>query len=345
MKKYLLMSLVSLLLLSCNNDEKLIDNTIDNWKLLVSINNEIPRIELISIPDGAVLNSDIFFNSNEEHLKGIVKKIVEFRDNLYLFIPDLSLIEVVNKDSFKRVATLDFSTQNLAISDICFPNATDAYLTHPNDSVVSLIDITNFQVARTIKVGKGPTGIVCAGNQIFVANTYDNSISIIDSRTHQQEELLKVAPYPMFIDVTMNGKYAIAISLGQGKIDSLATKSAAVATFINIATRKVDYTKELGNATVRAIDAFPKGIVIPSNLWAFLPVKDYLMQLETKTGSSILTLKNLGLIYLFYNYKRNEVVALKYVNNTYKVAILNPSNGQSLKEYKINDNTIAIHPI
>lgn len=345
MKKYFLLFLIIASVLSCSRDEKLIDNTIDNWKLLVSVIDENPRIELISLPDRSVINSDIFFSGNSEKLKGIVTKIVEFRDNLYLFIPNLSLIEIINKETFKRVATLDFSVLNLSIGDICFPNATDAYLTHPNDSSVSLIDLTNFKIARNIKVGKGPNGIMCAGNQIFVTNALDNTVSIIDSRTHKEEAVKSVAPFPMYVDVTLNGKYAIAISVGNGKLDTLAPKSPAIASYINISTRNIDYTKEIGNSTVKAIDAFPKGIVIPGNIWAFLPVKDYLLLLDSRTGASIQTYKNLGLLSLYYNYKRNEVVCFKFANNIYKIATINPTNGQQIKEYQINDKAIAILPL
>lgn len=345
MKKYFIIFFIIVGVLSCSRDEKLVDNTIDNWKLLVSINDEYPRIEMISLPDRSVINSDIFFSGNSEKLKGIVTKIVEFRENLYLFIPDLSLIEIINKETFKRVATLDFSILSKNIGDICFPNATDAYLTHPNDSSVSLIDLTNFKIARNIKVGNGPSGITCAGNQIFVANTLDNTVSIIDSRTHQEEDVKSVAPFPLYLDVTLNGKYAIAISVGNGKLDSLAPKSPAIASYINISTRNIDYIKEIGNNTVKAIDAFPKGIIIPSNIWAFLPVKDYLLLLDSRTGAAVQTYKNLGLLSMYYNYKRNEVVCFKFVNNSYKISTINPTNGQLIKEYQINDKAIAVLPL
>src|SRR5207244_3732580 len=57
-----------------------------------------------------------------------------------------------------------------------------AYITNGKSNTVSVIDLRTFQLATTLKVGAGPTGIVANSkkNEIYVVNTASNNLSVID---------------------------------------------------------------------------------------------------------------------------------------------------------------------
>lgn len=58
------------------------------------------------------------------------------------------------------------------------------------DGTVSVIDLTSYEVVKTIQVGANPDGMVQVGNELFVSNSgglnfpvYDSTISVIDMTT------------------------------------------------------------------------------------------------------------------------------------------------------------------
>ncbi|GAC1348357.1 MAG: alkaline phosphatase family protein [Acetobacteraceae bacterium] len=61
---------------------------------------------------------------------------------------------------------------------------------------VSVIDLVNQVKTADIQVGLHPTAIIASNNQVFVANTNSDSISVIDPATAQVVQTIAVHPYP-----------------------------------------------------------------------------------------------------------------------------------------------------
>jgi YVTN family beta-propeller protein len=71
-----------------------------------------------------------------------------------------------------------------------YSNGTPVVAAYPTGSTatgtVSVVNLSTFAVTGSIKVGLHPTGMALWGKKLLVANTYDDSISVIDTTTNQQ---------------------------------------------------------------------------------------------------------------------------------------------------------------
>jgi DNA-binding beta-propeller fold protein YncE len=76
------------------------------------------------------------------------------------------------------------------------------WVTSPRDDIVSRVDPKTHDVTR-IGVGRGPQGIAVRGNDVFVANSNDNTVTRIDGRSS------RVVGSPIQVP---NNPYAVAIS-------------------------------------------------------------------------------------------------------------------------------------
>jgi YVTN family beta-propeller protein len=305
------LALVLTAIAGCSRPERIIDNSQDEWKILTATDAVPSALTLIHQPDGVIISSDIFSKVNGSPLSGKISKIVEFRENLYLLIPSAFQIVVVDKD-YKKRTVIDLSASGRIPTDIAFGNATTAYIAHENDTTVSVLDITNFKIARSITVGNHPIAIAAIGNQIFVANQASNTVSQIDTRTNTVVATHAVAPAPTFVQPNINnGHEVIVLSLGSGKIDS-DPKSAPVATFIDSARIIIQATK-LDNELFGGVDANPIGMVLSSLDWIFIPVQKGVIQLDSRDKIAANLVLEQEYSRIFYNFRRDELLLL---NNT-----------------------------
>lgn len=313
-------TLLIAVLAGCSRPNRIIDNTQDEWKILAATDAAPSALTLLHQPDNAVTSSDIFMNVNGSPLPGKVTKIIEFREYLYLLIPSAYQIIVIDKN-YKIHTVVDLSSSQKIPTDIAFGNATTGYIAHENDTTVSVIDITNFIIARSIRVGNHPIAIAGIGNQIFVANQASNTVSQIDTRTNTVVATHAVTVAPTYIQPnSKNGHEVIVLSLGAGKLDG-EPKTAPVVTFIDSA-RVVTAITPLDNELFGGADAKPTGIALTSLDWVFIPVQKGIIRLDarSKTDATLFLDKEYSNIY--YNFRRDELLLL---NNT--VGIITDGNG------------------
>jgi YVTN family beta-propeller protein len=79
-------------------------------------------------------------------------------------------------------------------------SAFTAYVSNEKDNTLSVIDTSEWQVVKTIKVGQRPRGIAYTKDQKFVlvAVGDDDTIQMIDTRTNDVVDTLPSGPDPEF---------------------------------------------------------------------------------------------------------------------------------------------------
>jgi YVTN family beta-propeller protein len=314
----------------CSQDEPTYNNFKDEWKILAATTGAPSSLALVSQPDGAVTSADIFASANGTQLAGTVQKIVEFRENLYLMIPSVFQVVVIDKQTFKQMAVLDFSAQQRIPTDVAFGNATTGYVAHENDTSVTVIDITNFSIGRVIKVGMRPVAIAAVGNQVFVANQSDNTISQIDTRTNTVVATHQVAPAPTFIRPNANGHEVIVLSLGAGKLDTAGIKTPPVITYIDSARIIVDVLS-LDDVLIDGANALPTSISVSPKEWAYITVQKGVIRLDTKARKDYKLVSEIEYKQSYYNFRRNEVLLL----NGTKGSIIDEITGEEKTTFVI----------
>ncbi|MFN8361594.1 MAG: hypothetical protein U0264_16930 [Candidatus Kapaibacterium sp.] len=294
----------------CSKDEPTYVNYKDEWKILAASTASPSALALVSQPDGAVTSADIFSSANGTPLPGQVQKIVEFREYLYLMIPSAFQVVVIDKQTFKQKAVLDFSGTQRIPTDVAFGNATTGYVAHENDTSVTVIDITNFSIGRVIKVGMHPVSIAAVGNQVFVANQFDNTVSQIDTRTNTVVATHQVAPAPTFIRPNANGHEVMVLSLGAGKLDGAAVKTAPVMTYID-SGRFVVVVTPIDDPQFDGANALPTSLSVSPKEWAFVTVQKGVIRLDTKGRIDYKLVSEEEYTQSYYNFRRNEILLLK----------------------------------
>ncbi len=319
MKIYFILILVFISLLSCTNDEKVINTVVVHQKFLIATKDDNPKLILYDSED-KIISNDLYSQMQEPALTSPITKIKEYGGKLFCLIPNEDRIDIIDKDSLYLVKTLDLSSSNLEPTDICFANSTDAYICHGNDSTVSLFDMFNLKIARTIKVGHNPVSIASAGNQIFVTNQSDNTVSIIDSRTHKVEKVIDVQFAPSFVATSGDWEKAVVISLGRGKLNGNENKSEAKISFINVASRELTNTIDLGNTKITAKEQYPIDFIITKYDWAFILTKTNLLRLDVRREKGINTLSDDSYNGIVYSALRNLIAIIDNDKNEIRVS-------------------------
>ena len=107
------------------------------------------------------------------------------------------------------------------------------------------IDATNGQILAQISVGKGPTHPIASadGQWVYVTNTDEGSVSIIDTNSWEVIDTIPDLPEPHDGELTPDGKLLY-----------LATAGDSTMTVVDTATREVVQTFDMGKK--------PRGLVV-----------------------------------------------------------------------------------
>jgi YVTN family beta-propeller protein len=209
---------ILIILSSCKKN----DNTSlsGNWDNSVFIVNEGP------FPNGSgtisaynreshIVTNNLFETANGRPLGSIVQSMTIYKDKAYIVVNNANKIEVVNLGDFKSDTTIE----NIPLPRYFVGfNDKKGYISCW-DSTVKVISLIDFSLITSIRTGNGPDKMLLHGKLLFVINTggyeTDSTISIIDTDTDQQIDLVKVGDRPSGIQQDANGNIWVLCS-GKG---------------------------------------------------------------------------------------------------------------------------------
>lgn len=217
MKKinFYLLGLLVILISACNNDDNsiTIETPKEEFSQGVLVLNEggflhgNASVSFIS-PNGAIQNN-IFSTVNHRALGDVAHSISFYEDLAFIVVTNSNTVEVVNRYSFKSVATI---ANNLSNPRYIKAHNGKAYISNwgdgndPSDDFISVVDLNSFQITSTIAVPQGPEKLEIHNNRLFIAQRgdygYGNSISVMDLNSNSIVESIEVADVPngMVID-------------------------------------------------------------------------------------------------------------------------------------------------
>jgi len=193
---------------------------------------------------GVVLNS-IFSNVNNANLGDTAQSMGFQGENAYIIVNNSATIEVVNRTTFERKATITnqivnpryiaFSGNKGFVSNWGDPN-------NVNDDYIAVINLNSNEVENSISVVEGPEKIVVHNEHIYVAHKggfgYGNTISVIDISTQNVIDSISIADVPDgmvinngFLYVTCTGKLPFTQDETLGAIFKIDTETNTVQSF------------------------------------------------------------------------------------------------------------------
>lgn len=325
-----IIAVAAVIIAGCSGEERVINTIPDVWQLLCVSSGAPAVLALQEYPDNKAISSDIFMQVNKRALPAAVSNIKEFRDKLYLIMPSAKKIYALDSKTFELKDSIDFTAENRIPTAICFANATTAYVSHENDTIVSVVDITAFKTARTIAVGKTPTGIAAVGNQVFVANQSSNTVSQIDTRTNIVVAQHQTPPAPSFAEPSTDGKSVVIICLGSGKADNSTPKTSAYAVFIDAPAARITQQVALHDAYYESdLAAKPRGLAVTQSDWVFIPTDMGLFQLDLINKGQPLIIDETAYEVAYYNYRRSELLLVLNGN----IIIADQNTGKKKNNY------------
>ncbi|WP_299526288.1 DUF5074 domain-containing protein [Winogradskyella sp.] len=195
---------------------------------------------------------NIFSNVNSANLGDTAQSMGFNGDNAYIVVNNSATVEVVNRNTFDRIATVTdmlvnpryivFSGNNGYISNWGDPN-------NINDDYIAVLNLETNLVESTISVVEGPERLLINNGKLYVAHKggfgYGNTISVIDLEAQNVIESIPVADVPDGLVIT-NGSLYVTCT---GKLPF--TQDETIGGIFKIDT---------ADATVESSLMFPEGI-------------------------------------------------------------------------------------
>lgn len=338
MKKVIFV-LISILIFSCKDNSTTGNITdFEVRKVLYATDDVNSELFLYDLESKNSEPLNIFENSNIA--QGKIENIVHFGTDFYLIIPDANKIYVIDDEDYNIINELDFGSSKPF--DIAFAeNATTAYVIHKDEDIVSVVDITTYELAGVIDNNiSGPSDLVTDGNVLFVANKNDNTVSMFSTMNESLLNKFDVAPRPVSLNVLNTDKSLLVISAGYGKDGNVEDKSPAVATYIEPTTGVVQSTYNIEYNNVKAVDVVPLKSVNTINDYVFLLEQNYIMFINARTK------KDARLFYyqkfddIFYNILDDYLYLSIAEGNSTKV-IMSETTTNEVAETVIINNRIS----
>lgn len=216
-------------------------------------------LSVIDIPTMKVTNTINLGNSSNPH--GIVylpdgKRIIVTTEGSR----EMVIVDIINGKVESRIKTGNYPTHLVVISK----DGKFAYGSSIASANMVKIDLTTNKMVGNVQCGGGAEGFDISpdGREVWVANRYDNTINVINTKTMKKIELIKVSGEPIRLKFTNNGKYALISNLQTGEVAAINTK-----------TRKIEHTVSMAISAIegRQLDIAigntpaPIGLVVSPN--------------------------------------------------------------------------------
>lgn len=148
--------------------------------------------------------TDIYQNKNQEPIGGKVKSMYQYNGISYIVCENK--IVAVDWAEFSYLHTID----NLMLAQFMYNSKDTAFVTewrslNEDSGWVRKIDLTTQAPLDTLKVGKRPAHMLRIGNRLFVSNTNDSTVTVVDIAGFTVETTIQVDYNPENLVLDNNG--------------------------------------------------------------------------------------------------------------------------------------------
>jgi YVTN family beta-propeller protein len=257
----------SLFLVSCSSDDNA-DNTplgaYDNGVIILNQGGFMAGNASVSfLSNDFTLENNIFANANNNALLGDTGQDIGLNDDLaYIVLNASNKIEVVNRYTFIKVATISLGLENpryIAFHDgkgyvTNWGDASDA-----DDDFVAVVDLASNAVTTTIPVVEGPERILEENGKLYVAHYggygFGTTVTVINTSTNAVTASIEVGDAPNSLAIE-DGKLYV---MSSGLPSWTESESGGQLDVINLSNNTVTKTLAFGN------DSHPSNLVIEDN--------------------------------------------------------------------------------
>lgn len=151
------------------------------------------------------VTADIFQTANGRALGDVVQSMSVYNSTGYLVVNNSNKVEVVSLPDFKSTATISSLVQPRYMVST---TAGKGYVTEWLNSTagrVSVINLATNAILTTIATGRNPEKLLSFNNLIYVPNSDENTISVIDASQDKVTSTIAVSDGPSSLAVDRSG--------------------------------------------------------------------------------------------------------------------------------------------
>ena len=151
--------------------------------------------------------TNIFETVNARPLGDVAQSLNIINGKGYIILNGSAKIEVISANNAVSLHTITgFSSPRFMVNK----DTSRAFVSDWQSNTIKEINLSTYEILRSINVGSGPEGMCVVGNKLYVANSggygLDSTISIIDLSTNLETKKLKVGDAPVAVTLDANGK-------------------------------------------------------------------------------------------------------------------------------------------
>jgi YVTN family beta-propeller protein len=257
-KVFLALIISSAFFASCSNDDD--NNTVEEPRgnydgglfIVNEGNNGKPNGTISYLSDDLKIENNVFTLVNTEKVTGDTPQNIGFNGDLaYLVVNGSNKVELVNRYTFKSIATISTGLKNPRF--IAFANG-KGYITNwgdPGDSdddYVAVLDLATNSVTSKIPVVEGPEKIIENNGKLYVAHKggwgQGNSLTVINSATNTVATNFVIGDVPSALVkdngtlyVLCDGRPSYVDSETAGKIVKVSLSDNTITSTINFSDK------------------------------------------------------------------------------------------------------------
>ncbi|GEO02528.1 hypothetical protein AAE02nite_01920 [Adhaeribacter aerolatus] len=139
---------------------------------------------------------DIFSPVNSRPLGDVAQSISAHNDRAYIVVNNSNKVEVADINTFESLGSISGLAMPRYFAVANNKGYVTEWINYGIKGRVSVIDLSTNTVIKTIEVGTMPENLLSFKNKVYVANTSDNTISVINAATDAVETTITLAEAP-----------------------------------------------------------------------------------------------------------------------------------------------------
>ena len=193
---------------SCEDGEENIPGIYDNGILVLNEGGYGSANASISFynPSADSVSNGIFTKSTGLPLGDVGQSLAVIDNHVFIVLNGSNKVEVVNKEDFSSVATIEDITGPRYMVKVA---KNKAYLSAWGDNAVFVINTNDFEVTDTIKVGAGPEQIAVSGDYAYIGHSggygFESFIAVIKISTNEVVKEIATGDNPASLVVDNSG--------------------------------------------------------------------------------------------------------------------------------------------
>ncbi|SNR45773.1 MULTISPECIES: YncE family protein [Hymenobacter] len=155
------------------------------------------EVSLFSKSSRTLLDNSTFHTVNQRDLGDVVQSMLVVGEQGYIVLNNSKKVEVVNLKTFASVATVNGLEQpRYAVAAATNKVYISEWVSLGGAGRVSVLDTRTNIITKTIAVGRQPEQLLLAGGKVYVANSDENTVSVINPSTDAVEATITVQDGP-----------------------------------------------------------------------------------------------------------------------------------------------------